>query len=165
MRPILLACMTQAPWRHLGNKSNPLHLRAVYSVSQGPSQSALTTSSKRASRSEALREVTFPVHPDGHSLRASQPALGVVTFRKLILGSHSASAWRARTAHSKARTRFMGAEGHRIYYCCTGVLEALGKTNPDPAGLSISGPNYSIHLNLPSSHQSAPTHSQMLPPS
>lgn len=33
MRPILLACMTQAPWRCLSNKSNPYHLLALYSVS------------------------------------------------------------------------------------------------------------------------------------
>lgn len=33
MRPILLACMTQAPWRCLSNKSNPYHLLALHSVS------------------------------------------------------------------------------------------------------------------------------------
>lgn len=64
--------MTQAPWRRLSNKSNPLHLWAVCSVSPGAQPGHPDHLSKRAPRSKAPREATFPVHPCCHSLWASQ---------------------------------------------------------------------------------------------
>lgn len=88
----LLACMTQAPWRRLSNKFNPLHLWAVCSVSPGAQPGHPDHLSKRAPRREA------PGKQHSQSILAvtpcepAKPAPGVLTSSGPILGPHSGSA-------------------------------------------------------------------------
>lgn len=157
MRPVLLACMTQAPWRQLSNKSNPLHLWAMYLVVHRARRESPDLLSQGAPRSETLREATFPIWPLT-PCEPARPVLGRVTFRPPILGSHSGSALRPNSFQQGPSSPGLFPHCRRrtldSQHCSMPALEAFGEGQILVfVGLDISSPNYHIPVLPPPSRE------------